>query len=315
MFTASFHLNSLSRLCARLARCFSIGGKCALLGIESSCDDTCAAVVLEDGSIVQSSQMSQHQQNQQQGGVIPSVAAKLHRENLPIVVSNVTTHVDPNKLDGVALTIGPGLAPCLGAGLEFAVQWCKEHHKPLILVDHMEAHAMTATMDHTVFYPAFGFMVSGGNTEIVYCPDHCHPFLKVGDTVDDACGECIDKVVRMIHQLSPTLFPPKHGGSQLSEWSAKYKRTKEYAEGGRKISFPLPMTRQHNANFSFSGIKTHSIRLLEKMKKNDQWSEEAILRFSYYFEQALIKHLIHKLSFALDHFPEVQSIVLSNESC
>ena len=104
-------------------RTFAIQGKRAVLGIETSCDDTCAAIVLEDGTIVYSAQKSQHQENQQKGGVVPSLAAQNHRHNLPIVVEDVLQHAPVDSLDAVALTIGPGLAPCLGVGPAFCKQF------------------------------------------------------------------------------------------------------------------------------------------------------------------------------------------------
>lgn len=308
-------------------------GKQVILGIESSCDDSCAAIVTEDGKVLSSYQISQHDLNRKNRGVVPSVASKSHQINIPVVVDqaikgyNDGTIID--DIDAVALTIGPGLAPCLGAGLNFAKDFCKKNLKPLVLVNHMEAHAMAASMTHQIFYPSFGFMVSGGNTEIVYIPDHLHPFLKIGDTLDDACGECMDKVYRTIMEsfcpkdgelrycssLGTYLYQSsnnsslKHGGAQISAWSKEYEETEEFKQGGKRIPFPLPMARQHNSNFSFSGIKTYSIRYLQTMKQSGNADLLSIQRFCYYFEHTLIKHLLKKLEFSIDLFPEVGSIV------
>lgn len=116
-----------------------------VLGIESSCDDSCAAVVSSKGDILSSFQISQEKQNQRNRGVIPSEAAKAHRENLPIVVEKALNSIQ-GEIDAVALTIGPGIAPCLGEGLLFAQSFCKKRKLPLVLVNHMEGHAMAATM-------------------------------------------------------------------------------------------------------------------------------------------------------------------------
>lgn len=115
-----------------------------VLGIESSCDDSCAAVVSDQGDVLSSFQQSQEKQNQENRGVIPSVAAKTHRAALP-VVAGLALEKCPS-IDAVALTIGPGIAPCLGEGLSFAKSLCKQYRVPLILVNHMEGHAMAATM-------------------------------------------------------------------------------------------------------------------------------------------------------------------------
>ena len=302
-------------VCTFLKRMIS-NGKLTVLGIESSCDDSCAAVITGDGTVLSSVQKAQHDLNRQFRGVVPSIASNSHKINLPLVIKECIdccggeSFID--TIDAVALTIGPGLAPCLGVGLNCAKEFCRNYSKPLVLVNHMEAHAMVATMTNQVFYPTFGFMVSGGNTEIVYIPDHLHPFLKVGDTLDDACGECMDKVYRCIIEskvMQTVTTKLKHGGAQISLWSKEYEQSAEFAQGGKRIHFPLPMSRQRTPNFSFSGIKTHSIRLLEKMEREEGLSLLSIQRFCYYFEHTLIKHLIKKLEYSLDLFPEVQSIV------
>lgn len=318
-----------ANICCRLLH----QGKQVILGIESSCDDSCAAIVTEEGKVLSSYQISQHDLNRKNRGVVPSVASKSHQVNIPIVVDQTIQGCKNSAIiddvDAVALTIGPGLAPCLGAGLSFAKNFCKKYLKPLVLVNHMEAHAMAASMTHQVFYPSFGFMVSGGNTEIVYIPDHLHPFLKIGDTVDDACGECMDKVYRAIMESfctkdgelqdisslgaylyhSSSTSSLKHGGAQISAWSKEYEETNEFKQGGKRIPFPLPMARQHNSNFSFSGIKTYSIRYLQTMKQSGNADLLSIQRFCYYFEHTLIKHLMKKLEYSIDLFPEVRSIV------
>lgn len=133
--------NSLRRLLP--VRSFSDARR-LILGVESSCDDSCAAVVSNQGDILSSFQQSQEIQNQENRGVIPSVAAKTHHAALPIVVRRALEKSPP--IDAVALTIGPGIAPCLGEGLSFAQSFCKQNRLPLILVNHMEGHAMAATM-------------------------------------------------------------------------------------------------------------------------------------------------------------------------
>ena len=138
-----------SGLCVRIAK-FSYTRRLStstrlVLGIESSCDDSCAAVVSSKGSILSTFQLSQEKQNQQNRGVIPSEAAKTHRKNLPIVVEKALGSIY-GEIDAVALTIGPGIAPCLGEGLLFAQSFCQKRKLPLVLVNHMEGHAMAATM-------------------------------------------------------------------------------------------------------------------------------------------------------------------------
>lgn len=124
-----------------------------VLGIESSCDDSCAAVVSSDGSILSSFQISQEKQNQRNRGVIPLEAARTHRKNLPIVVEQAMSSIQ-GEIDAVALTIGPGIAPCLGEGLAFAQSFCQKRKLPLVLVNHMEGHAMAASIQVCKLEPA-----------------------------------------------------------------------------------------------------------------------------------------------------------------
>lgn len=298
-------------------RTFAIQGKRAVLGIETSCDDTCAAVVLEDGTIIHSAQTSQHRENQQKGGVVPSIAAQNHRHNLPLVVEEVLQHATVDTIDAVALTIGPGLAPCLGAGLDFCKQFCSEFHKPLIPVHHMEAHAMVPTRTSCLFYPSLSFLISGGHTQLLYCSDHLHPFLEVGSSLDDACGECIDKVVREILRLTPSIHTPKHGGAQLSEWSTQY-QTHKAQKNPREPdfpAFPLPLARRPTADFSFAGLKTHSIRVIHQLHAANKLDESTVERFAFEFERAIVRHLVNKLQRATNAFPEVRSLVHFVERC
>ena len=294
----------------RIFRRYLHQGRSFLLGIETSCDDTCAALVDSAGNVFSSIRKSQHEINKRNRGIIPAVASKFHKDHLPEVVEEAMRGYSVSSLDGIALTIGPGLAPCLGEGLTYAIHLATEWSKPIILVNHMEAHAMVPTMQNVVFYPAIGFMVSGGNTEMVYCPDHCHPFLKLGDTLDDACGECMDKVFRSMCELVPNLSTlPKHGGAQISEWARQYTETEEFKSKANRILFPLPLSKQHCTDFSFSGLKTYSVRYLCNLGKSGTFDLPQVLRFSYYFEGAIIRHLIHQLENTLDQFPEVNSLV------
>ena len=131
-----------------------------ILGIESSCDDSCAAIVSDRGEVLCSFQLSQEKQNQRNRGIIPSEAAKSHQRNIPIVVEQAMKSVKQD-INAVALTIGPGIAPCLGEGLLFAQQFCIDHRKPLILVNHMEGHAMASTMQ--VRSLCIGFIVESSS--------------------------------------------------------------------------------------------------------------------------------------------------------
>ena len=146
--------------------------------------------------------------------------------------------------------------------------------------------------------------------------------MKLGNTLDDACGECMDKVFRCIYEHQTDVFPPnaviKHGGAQISIWASEYEKNmmKEHPTSSptrwikqNRIPFPTPLSKQKTYDFSFSGIKTHSIRYIEREVEANRFSYPEILRFSFYFERAIIGHLIRKLDFTLQHIPSIQSIV------
>lgn len=145
------------------------------------------------------------------------------------------------------------------------------------------------------------------------------PFIKLGDTLDDACGECMDKVFRYIYENKPNVFPTnevvKHGGAQISSWALRYEEQMKKTHSDEswikrnRIHFPTPLSSQKNCNYSFSGIKTHSIRYLEKEMKAEHFDYEQILRFSFYFERAIINHLIRKLTFTIQSHSSIRSIV------
>lgn len=160
--------------------------------------------------------------------------------------------------------------------------------------------------------------MSGGNTETLLCKDSEHPFLKLGNTLDDACGECMDKVFRYIYE-NAHLFPPgsvvKHGGAQLSAWASQYKEDMNQMDPTgawmkrNRILFPTPLSKRKDGDFSFSGLKTHSIRYLEKEIQAGRFDHAEAIRFSFYFERAVVNHLIRKLDFAITRVPSVRSIV------
>lgn len=161
--------------------------------------------------------------------------------------------------------------------------------------------------------------MSGGNTETILCKDKEQPFIKLGDTLDDACGECMDKVFRYIYENTSIVFPPdqviKHGGAQISTWASAYEEEmkRNHLDDSwikqNRIPFPTPLSRQKNCNFSFSGIKTHSVRYLEREIAAKHFDYEQVLRFSFYFERAVVSHLIRKLEFTLQSYPTIKSIV------
>lgn len=272
-----------------------------ILSIETSLDDTCAAVTrgLRVISNVVSSQTSYHAD---WGGTVPDIAKRLHQEWLPKVVDRALRqsglNLRPARSGGVnaiAVTIGPGLAPSLEQGIAYSQVLSTKYQVPLIAVNHMEGHllapfAQTSTGTRGVTnpqYPALGFLISGGHTELVLMHEIGH-YELLGETLDDAAGEAYDKVARMLQLGYP-------GGPILAKMAKA---------GTPRYSLPEPMTGRQDLNFSFSGLKTQARYFLEKEKPD--LTKIFIQDFAASFESAVLKHLLRRLNRAIElHSPHM----------
>lgn len=271
-----------------------------ILSIETSLDDTCAAVTrgLRVISNVVSSQTSYHAS---WGGTVPDIAKRLHHEWLPKVVDKALREAgvqiencklkNENCVDAIAVTIGPGLAPSLEQGIDCAKQLTKEFKLPLIAVNHMEGHLLSSFAQnkngknnlHTgsVNFPALGFLISGGHTELVLMKG-IGEYELLGQTLDDAAGEVYDKVARMLKLGYP-------GGPILAQM----------AKVGKPIyHLPEPMTARKDLNFSFSGLKTRARYFLEENKP--KLTREFIENFAASFQDVVFRHLMKRFKWAID---------------
>ncbi|MBP9702250.1 tRNA (adenosine(37)-N6)-threonylcarbamoyltransferase complex transferase subunit TsaD [Candidatus Woesebacteria bacterium] len=262
-----------------------------ILSIETSLDDTCAAVTrgLHVISNVVSTQTSYHAD---WGGTVPDIAKRLHQEWLPKVVDLALRKAgikDLRQLDAIAVTRGPGLAPSLEQGIAYAKVLANKHNLPLIAVNHMEGHLLSAfaqTKNGTrglvsPLYPAIGFLISGGHTELVLMKG-IGDYELLGATLDDAAGEAYDKVARLLMLGYP-------GGPILAEMAKA---------GTPRVRLPEPMTTRPDLNFSFSGLKTAARQYLEREKP--ELTKEFIQDFAASFQSAVFKHLMKRLRRAID---------------
>lgn len=214
-----------------------------ILAIESSCDETAAAVVTDGRTIESNVVSSQIDVHRATGGVVPEVAARLQLETVIPVIERALEEAGTiwEKIDAIAVTVGPGLMGSLIVGVETAKALALAKDKPLIPVNHLAGHLYACLADEKPFrFPYLGLVVSGGHTELVLMPDH-HRFELLGSTRDDAAGESFDKVGKL-------LGLPYPGGPEISKLA---KRGDPNA-----IDFPRPMLNQDNLDFSFSGLKT-----------------------------------------------------------
>ena len=221
-----------------------------ILGIETSCDETAAAVVERradgEGRILSNVVRSQLREHAPYGGVVPELAARAHVEHLDRIVRRASDEagVPLDALDGIAATAGPGLIGGVLVGLTTAKALAAALDKPLVGVNHLEAHALTARLTDRVPFPYLMLLVSGGHSQFVLVRgvgDHA----RWGTTIDDALGEAFDKVAKLLGLGVP-------GGPRVEA---------EAARGDpRRFAFPRPLLREDRLDFSFSGLKT-AVRL------------------------------------------------------
>lgn len=242
-----------------------------LLGIETSCDDTAAAVLTENGSVLGESVRSQLRLMNKLGGVMPPIAQRQHQANIVPVVKEAMSKAGTSfeDLDAIAVTTRPDvscLTLSLSVGANHALSLCREHNKPLVKVHHMRAHALTASLCFPdLKFPFLCILVSGGHC-ILAAVRGINDFLVFGTDTDGAPGESFDKVARRLklRHLGPQ-FESISGGQAIEICAS---------QGGNPLAFSLPDTlRQPTCNFSFSGIKTFATeKLIVEEEKNQNVS-------------------------------------------
>jgi N6-L-threonylcarbamoyladenine synthase len=230
-----------------------------ILGIESSCDETAAAVIENGSNLLASTVASQIDLHKQYGGVFPEVASRQHTLTIYPIIEDclAKAHLSLDDIDAIAVTRGPGLAGSLVVGFNAAKGIALARNLPLIGVNHLEGHIYSAwvrpQVDEQFKQPSFSIMallVSGGHTELNLMEDHLH-YRRLGATLDDAAGEAFDKVARL-------LGLPYPGGPSVQK----------AAENGNDKAFNFPRARLEGSwDFSFSGLKTAVLRMVKQLEE------------------------------------------------
>ncbi|XP_009888434.1 PREDICTED: probable tRNA N6-adenosine threonylcarbamoyltransferase, mitochondrial [Charadrius vociferus] len=241
-----------------------------VLGIETSCDDTGAAVVDDAGNVLGEALHCQKEVHLQAGGIIPLVAQQLHRENIERVVKEALSisGVSARDLAAIATTVKPGLALSLDVGLRYSLDLVNRYQKPFIPIHHMEAHALTIRLTQHVEFPFLVLLLSGGHC-ILAVARGVSDFLLLGQTIDIAPGDMLDKVAR---RLSVRKHPECHG-------MAGGKAIEHLAQTGNRQQhlFRLPMQQYRNCDFSFSGLQNLVNKAIMQKEKEEGIQEGAIL--------------------------------------
>src|SRR5437660_12324297 len=252
-----------------------------VLGIETTCDETAAAVVSRDedgrGEILSNVVLSQTE-HATYGGVVPEIAARAHVEALDTIITRamIDANLSFSSLDGIAAAAGPGLVGGVIVGLTTAKAIALVREKPLIAVNHLEAHALTARLTDGIAFPYCLFLASGGHTQIVAVRG-VGDYVRVGTTMDDAIGEAFDKTAKLLGLAYP-------GGPQVE---------KEALQGDpARFALPRPMLGKLNADFSLSGLKT-ALRL--EAEKIAPISAQDVRDLCASFQQAVVDVVADRL--------------------
>jgi len=261
-----------------------------ILAIETSCDDTCVAVVKMPGfDILSNIVSSQVEIHKKWGGVYPALAKREHQKNLPVILEKVLKKAKKPKIDLIAVTVGPGLEPCLWTGVNFAKKLAKKWNLPIVSVNHIKAHIFVNEFNKKPLikkdFPVVCLIVSGGHTQLFLMEDF-GKYKILGETRDDAAGECLDKTARILGLGYP-------GGPAIAAAAAKLPTTNYKLQ----TKLPRPMIRQKNYDFSFSGLKTAVLYTWEKISRKDLPRDERqrILReMAKEIQQSIIDVLIKK---------------------
>ncbi|KKS96753.1 tRNA (adenosine(37)-N6)-threonylcarbamoyltransferase complex transferase subunit TsaD [Candidatus Giovannonibacteria bacterium RIFCSPLOWO2_01_FULL_43_160] len=273
-----------------------------ILAIETSCDET-AIAVLEISekqnspkfNLLSNQVLSQIKIHKPFGGVVPNLAMREHRKNLPIILARVMKDVRrplgrrTSKFNAIAVTSGPGLEPALWEGINFAKDLAKKWRVPLVPVNHLEGHIYASWLRRiSPQFPLIALIVSGGHTELVLMKKHLD-YKILGETRDDATGEAFDKVARMLKLGYP-------GGPLISKLAERLKTS------GKGL-FPRPMINSSDFDFSFSGLKT---AVLYYLRDNPNADKSAVANE---FQQAVVDVLVKKTGDALRKYKSKSLVV------
>lgn len=263
-----------------------------ILAIESSCDETSAAVVENGTKVLSCAVRSQIKTHAKFGGVVPEIAARDHVLAVNFVVDQALKDagIKLREIDKIAVTQGPGLIGALFVGINAAQSLALALDKPLIGVNHLVGHAYAAAIGKELKFPCLVLLVSGGHTELLILRSHLE-FEHIGQTLDDAVGECYDKVARV-------LGFPYPGGKTIDD----------LAQTGNPeaFSFPRPILRQ-GFNFSFSGLKSAVINAYAKIGDKANLNKAD---FAASFQKSVLDTIIYKTKKALKKYPELKQLIV-----
>ena len=264
--------------------------KITFLGIETSCDETAAAVIRENdkgtADILSNIVSSQIEEHKKFGGVVPELAARAHLENIEYIIDTALkeSKISIDKLDGVAATAGPGLIVCLTVGLNIGKSIAAFSNKPFIGVNHLQGHALSPGLEKKIKFPYLLLLISGGHTQFLIVKD-INEYEQLGTTIDDALGEAFDKTAKMLDLGYP-------GGPNVEKFSKL---------GDKNFyKLPEPIINKAGCNLSFAGLKTAVLRESKKISGDDKLK----YNLAASFQNTINKILYKKTKVAVEMFRE-----------
>lgn len=252
-----------------------------IMAIETSCDETACAIVKNGREVLANVVASQIKTHEKYGGVIPEIAAREHLEAINIVIDEAfeQSGLKPNDITAFAGTVGPGLVGSLLVGLNATKTLSLVYDKPFVGINHLNAHVSANYIDTDLKPPFMALLVSGGHTQIIEVKSHSEQII-IGETIDDAVGEAYDKVARLIGLPYP-------GGPLLDK----------HAKEGNPHAYKLPESKVEGYDFSFSGLKTAVLRLVQNLQKE---GEVPVAEVCASFQETVSETLLKKVKRALE---------------
>ena len=263
-----------------------------VLGIESSCDETSISIVKNGYQEIATTVLTQMDTHANYGGVVPEIASRMHTENITMVLEETLTKskMTMDDIDAIAVTYSPGLLGSLLVGVEFAKTLSLIYKKPLIAVNHIAGHIYANNLEQPMTYPLLALVVSGGHTDLILMKGD-YEFEHIGGTLDDAIGECYDKVARVLDLKYP-------GGPNVEKMAL---------EGNHTYDLPIPMN-DDSFNMSFSGLKSSIINLVHNETQRGHEIRKADLARS--FQDTAVDELVRKSELAIKKY-NVKNMIIA----
>lgn len=264
-----------------------------ILGIESSCDETSCSIVKNGYEEIATVILSQIDIHTLYGGVVPEIASRNHVKDVTFVIEKCLkdANMKMEDINAIAVTYGPGLIGSLLVGIEAAKTLAYVFDKPLVPVHHIAGHIYANNIENEMKFPLMCLVISGGHTDLIYMKEH-YSFERIGGTLDDAVGECYDKVARTMNIGYP-------GGPVIDEMAIN---------GNCRYNLPIPLHESEDLNFSFSGLKSAVINLIHNEEQRGNEIDKLDLAAS--FQNAVITSLTEKTVVALKKY-NVNNLILA----